>query len=195
MKSGFRHVCLLALALVLFTPGVFAVESPGNVLKRDVTKVLAVAMDESLDRATRRVRLSAILAARFDVEAMAQSILAVNWSHATPGQRAHFVELLTRLLEETYIGAIESYTTETVRVGGERIRADGATVIVTIVRRDGTDIPLLFKLRKGDGGWRAYDANIEGVSLVSNYRGSFAEVVKNRGIEGLLEHLEQRLAG
>jgi len=107
MKSGFRHVCLLALALALFTPGVFAVESPGNVLKQDVTKVLAVARDESLDRATRRVRLNAILAARFDVEAMAQSILAVNWSHATPGQRARFVELLTRLLEETYVGAIE----------------------------------------------------------------------------------------
>ncbi len=180
---------------VLFTPGVFAVESPGSILKQDVTKVLAVARDESLDRATRRVRLSAILSAHFDVEAMAQSILAVNWSHATPGQRARFVELLTRLLEETYIGAIESYTTETVRVGGERIRADGATVIVTIVRRDGTDIPLLFKLRMGDDGWRAYDANIEGVSLVSNYRGSFAEIVKNRGIEGLLEHLEQKLAG
>ncbi len=195
MRSGFRQVCLLALAIVLFTPGVFALESPGSVLKQDVTKVLAVAKDESLDRAARRVRLSAILSARFDVEAMAQSILAVNWSHATPGQRARFVELLTRLLEETYIGAIESYTTETVRVGGERIRADGATVIVTIVRRDGADIPLLFKLRKSDDAWRAYDANIEGVSLVSNYRGSFAEIVRNRGIEGLLEHLEQRLAG
>ena len=75
-------------------------------------------------------------------------------------------------------------------VGGERVSGDAATVIVTILRRDGSDVPLLFKLRRGQVGWRAYDANIEGVSLVSNYRISFAEIVKNRGVEGLLVHLE-----
>ncbi len=195
MKLGLGRGLLLLLVLVLFVPAVFAAESPGSILRKDVTAVLAVAQDDTLDRATRRARLSAIVIARFDVEAMAQSILAVNWSEATAEQRVRFVALLTRLLEDTYVGAIESYTTETVRVGGERIRGDGATVIVTIVRRDGTDIPLLFKLRKGADGWRAYDANIEGVSLVSNYRGSFADIVKNRGVEGLLAHLEQQLAG
>ena len=195
MKIRMGRGVLSLLVLVLFIPTVLAAESPGSILSKDVTAVLAVAQDNTLDRATRRARLSAILIARFDVEAMAQSILAVNWSEATAEQRVRFVALLTRLLEDTYVGAIESYTTETVRVGGERIRGDGATVIVTIVRRDGTDIPLLFKLRKGADGWRAYDANIEGVSLVSNYRGSFADIVKNRGVEGLLAHLEQQLAG
>ncbi len=195
MKIRMGRGVLSLLVLVLFIPTVLAAESPGSILSKDVTAVLAVAQDDTLDRATRRARLSAILIARFDVEAMAQSILAVNWSEATAEQRVRFVALLTRLLEDTYVGAIESYTTETVRVGGERIRGDGATVIVTIVRRDGTDIPLLFQLRKGADGWRAYDANIEGVSLVSNYRGSFADIVKNRGVEGLLAHLEQQLAG
>ncbi len=195
MKLGLRRDLLLLLVLVLLVPAVFAAESPGSILTKDVTAVLAVARDDTLDRATRRARLSAILSARFDVGAMAQSILAVNWREATAEQRVRFVALLTRLLENTYVGAIESYTTETVRVGGERIRGEGATVIVTIVRPDGTDIPLLFKLRKGADGWRAYDANIEGVSLVSNYRGSFADIVKNRGVEGLLAHLEQQLAG
>ncbi len=195
MKPGIGRGFLLLLILVLFEPPVFATESPGGVLRQDVTAVLAVARDETLDRATRRARLSTILSNRFDIEAMAQSILAVNWNEATPEQRVRFVALLTRLLEETYVGAIEAYTTETVRVGGERFRGNGATVIVTVMRRDGTDIPLLFKLRKGPDGWRAYDANIEGVSLVSNYRNSFAGIVKNRGVEGLLAHLEEQLAG
>ena len=57
---------------------------------------------------------------------------------------------------------------------------------MTVVREDGTDIPLLLKLKKIGPGWLAYNANIEGVSLVNNYRKSFGEVARNYGMDGLL---------
>lgn len=194
MKLGFGRVYLLPLALALFSPGVFAGESPATFSGRTWQRCWLLPETRAWTMRPAGPG-SALSSAPASTWRRWPSILAVNWNQATPEQRARFVGLLTRLLEDTYVGAIESYTTETVRVGGERIRAEGATVIVTILRRDGTDIPLLFKLRKAGDGWRAYDANIEGVSLVSNYRSSFAEIVKNRGVEGLLVHLEQKLAG
>ena len=185
-------VRLFPLFLTLVAPGALALESPGTALKKDVAQVLSVLRDKSLDTSVRRARLNTILDARFDVEAMAQRILAVNWSETTTYQRQRFVQLFKGVLQDTYLAAMESYTTETVRVGGERIQGDRATVIVTIMRRDGTDIPLLFKLRRGGNGWLAYDANIEGVSLVSTYRGRFAEIVNNQGMDGLLDHMARR---
>ncbi|MBA1333000.1 toluene tolerance protein, partial [Candidatus Endoriftia persephone str. Guaymas] len=43
--------------------------------------------------------------------------------------------------------------------------------------------------------WLAYDVVIEGVSIVRNYRSSFASLVKKQGIDGLLANLESKVQG
>ena len=56
-----------------------------------------------------------------------------------------------------------------------------------------TSIPVEFKLRQDEGQWYAYDVIIEGVSLVSNYRNTFAAIVKNEGMGGLLSNIQKRI--
>ena len=57
--------------------------------------------------------------------------------------------------------------------------------------------PVSCKLRRfGDahhGRWRAYDVVIEGVSLVANYRNTFADIAKSEGVEGLIADVKMRL--
>ena len=176
---------------MLFAPAATtaAETRPVELVRAEVAALLAVLDDKTLDAEQRRQALSDRIAKRFDLLDMAQRILAVNWAKATPDQRATFVTLFRGVLEKKYVDAIAKRTTETVRVGGERVRGDFATVIVTIERGQGADIPLLFKLKRTDDGWIAYDANVEGLSLVQHYRERFGAIAKNKGIEGVLEHL------
>lgn len=170
-----------------------AEESPGALVRQEVANVLAVLKNEQLDAGERHARLREILIEKFDLEDMSQRILAANWKSVSDRDRARFIELFQQVLEKTYLSAIESYTTEQVNVGGERRKGDKAAVIVTVVRPDGTDIPLLFKLKRTPGGWLAYDTNIEGIGMVSHYRKSYGEFIKNRGVEGLLRHMQEGL--
>ena len=189
MKSNILHLALVGLMLFGPAAATAAEIRPVELVRTEVAALLAVLDDKTLDAAQRRQALSDRIAKRFDLMDMAQRILAVNWAKATPDQRAAFVTLFRGVLEKKYVDAIAKRTTETVRVGGERVRGDFATVIVTIERGQGADIPLLFKLKRTDDGWIAYDANVEGLSLVQHYRERFGAIAKNKGIEGVLEHL------
>jgi len=121
---------------------------------------------------------------------MAKRIMAQNWRKLDGEQKKQFVSGLVDMLENIYFKAITSYTSETVNIGGERMKSDTeATVIVTIVRANGTDIPLLFKLHKRDDRWLAYDANVENISLVSHYRNRFKEIMAKDGVQGVFDYL------
>ncbi|MBA1332596.1 toluene tolerance protein, partial [Candidatus Endoriftia persephone str. Guaymas] len=76
--------------------------------------------------AQRRQQMRDLIAPHFDFEVMSRSILAKNWKKADAAQRDRFVELFKRLMENTYIAAMESYTNETIRYGKEKIRKNKA---------------------------------------------------------------------
>jgi len=170
-------------------------ESPVEMVRKEVAAVLQVLDDAKLDAASRSAVVSDRIAKSFDFDDMSQSILAVNWKDATAPQKARFKSLLRMTLERKYISAMRKRTTEIVKVGGERIRGDRASVIVTIERDKGGDIPLLFKLKRTEAGWKAYDANVEGLSMVQHYRERYAGIAASEGIAGVLAHMEAALAG
>ena len=49
-----------------------------------------------------------------------------------------------------------------------------------------------YYLERAEGGWRVYDIEVGGVSLVTNYRDSFATEIRNTGIPGLIESLKEK---
>jgi len=181
-------------ASLCFSALAHAEKSPVELVRGEVAAILAVLDDQGLDPAVRRRTMSDRIARNFDFDEMSRSILAVNWKDASDAQRERFKDLFRQILERRYVSAIEQRTTETVRVGGERIRGDHASVIVTIARGQGSDIPLLFKLRRTDDGWRAYDANVEGLSIVQHYRDAYGAIAKNEGIDGVLAQMQRTLA-
>ena len=58
---------------------------------------------------------------------------------------------------------------------------------------DTNEIPVDYKLKNNNGTWYAYDVVIEGVSLVNNYRSTFAAIVNNDGMDGLLNDIQRRI--
>ena len=168
--------------------------TPTEQIREVVDAVMEVLKQPGLDQAQRRQGIRDLIAPHFDFEVMSRSILAKNWKKADAAQREQFVALFRQLMENTYITAMEAYTSETVRYGKETLRKKKALVETFIVRPN-LEIPVVYRLRQRGGKWYAYDIVIEGVSIVRNYRTSFAGVVKKQGMEGLLASLEAKVQG
>ena len=185
------------LIFILFFPlpvTIFAADlsTPAGYVRDSVNKVIAILQDQSLERETRWGKIGVIINDRFDFRSMSQSVLATNWKKATPEERKRFVEFFSQYMEATYRNKIESYTNQEVIITGESIRGKWA-IVETKVVTETNEIPVDYKLKDNNGTWYAYDVVIEGVSLVNNYRSTFATIVNNDGMEGLLNDIQKRV--
>ena len=181
------------LFLLVFSTSVLAAfTSPTARVKDSVDRVITVLKDKSLDREARWEKIGVVINESFDFRSMSQSVLATNWKKASPEERQRFVEFFSQYMEDTYRTKIESYTNQKVDYVGETIRGKRA-VVETLIVTDSVEIPVNYKLKNNDGEWFAYDVVIEGVSLVNNYRSTFAAIVNNDGMNGLLNDIQIRI--
>ncbi|MCU7922290.1 MAG: ABC transporter substrate-binding protein [Candidatus Thiodiazotropha sp. (ex Dulcina madagascariensis)] len=185
----------ILFSTLLFTTSLPAAAkaTPSERVKETVNQVLQVLQDESLDKHGRRSRVKEIVRERFDYESMSQVILAASWRKATQSQREQFITLFRELLEQTYYSAMDSYNNQTVRMGRERLKGKLANVQTFIVAAN-KELAVSYKLRYRNDDWYAYDVAVDGVSLVSNYRTSFRNLVKSKGMSGLLAELAEKVA-
>ncbi len=190
----FRSVVSLTFAILLtFTLPASANGSPSERVKETVDQILQILKDPALGKTERRDQVKAVVRKRFDYESMSQVILATNWRKATQAQREQFIVLFRELLEQTYFSAVDSYDNQTVRMGRERLKGKLAEVQTYIVSAN-KELPVSYKLRYRNDDWHAYDVTVDGVSLVSNYRTSFRNLVKTQGMDGLLAELAGKVA-
>ena len=167
--------------------------SPTDQVRETIDGILLILRDGALNREARWQQIGGLIQRRFDFESMSQRVLSTNWKKATREEQRQFVEFFSQYLEDTYRSKIEAYTDEQVRYVGEKVNGERAVVDTTIVT-DKAEIPVSYKLKQTDGEWLGVDVVIEGVSLVSNYRNTFAAIVKTEGMEGLLSDLQRRIA-
>jgi phospholipid transport system substrate-binding protein len=169
---------------------------PTEQVRQTVDKVLQVLQDPQFksnsNAAQRRDQLAQILAGRFDFTEMAKRSLGANWQKGSPSEQQQFVRLFTTLLENSYIGQIESYSGEKINYGRESVDQNQAEVETKIVTKKGEEVAVNYKL-KGDGGnWKAYDVVIENVSLVNNFRNQFNRMLAKGSFADLISQLETK---
>jgi phospholipid transport system substrate-binding protein len=157
-----------------------------------VDAIIGILKDASLDKPVKREKIRAVIAERFDFRAMSQSTLATNWKKASQEQQQQFVTLFGELIQNTYIGRVEAYTNERIKYPGEKITNNRA-VVDTLILTANAEIPVTYKLYLKQARWLVYDVNIEGVSLISNYRNSYQEIVRKEGFNGLLAKMEEKV--
>jgi phospholipid transport system substrate-binding protein len=128
----------------------------------------------------------------FDYPDTARRALGQHWNARTPEEQREFVQLFADLLDRAYFSKIDRYQGEKVRYGAETVNGDEAIVKTTIMSKGGSDIPVDYRLHLTDGRWRVYDVNIEGVSLVSNYRTQFNKIVQTESYATLVQKLKAK---
>jgi phospholipid transport system substrate-binding protein len=186
---------LLLCSLSLCLP-VQASASVTEEVKRVVDEVVRIVSDAGLKKPQqepqRRQALKAAISRIFDYTEMAQRSLATHWKDRTPAERQEFVQLFETLLENSYSGKIESYHNEKIVYLGESLDGNHAEVKSKVVAPKGDEYSLDYRLINKGGKWMVYDVVIEGVSLVSNYRGQFNRIINNQGYPGLLKKLRAK---
>jgi phospholipid transport system substrate-binding protein len=187
---------MLAAVLAILSAGEAAAGPPTDQLKGAVDRVIKVLEDPSLkgdDRVVeRRTAVRKIANEIFDFNEIARRALARHWQPLTDKQRVEFVSLFSDLLERSYISKIELYGGEKIQYVGERVDGDTATVATRIVTKNGTEVPIDYRLLKKGDRWMVYDVSIEGVSLVSNYRTQFNKIIQTGSFEDLMQKLRTK---
>lgn len=190
LRVGFSVVLFVAFATVV------QAGEPTDQLRTHVDEVLKVLQNPALrvpDKADeRRDVIRKVANQIFDFEETAKRALGPHWTARTPAERKEFVALFTDLLERSYVTRIEQYGGEKVTYAGDQVTGDQAIVKTRIASKTGTEIPVDYRMHKMSSGWRVYDVNIEGVSLVSNYRTQFNKIVQTESYQALVDRLKSR---
>lgn len=187
-----RSVMIAAVLLLCQGPAAAQDSTPMQRVQTTIDKVVAVLRDQTLDSNQRWAQIMPAIDESFDFRSMSQSVLATNWKSATPEERERFVEFFAKYIEQVYREKIEMYTDQKIIYKSETITDDRA-VVETVIQTDSAEIPVNFTLKNNMGKWYAYDVVIEGVSLVANYRSTFAVIIKNEGMDGLLADIQRRV--
>lgn len=174
-------------------PGAANSEGAREVVESTVALVLEVLRtpDSTLDQ--RRARIEKIVYVRFDFETMSRLVLARNWRRFDPAQREEFIGEFKRHLSRSYGARLARYEQEEVDVTGAREEKRGDVTVLTVIHGgqfDGAAID--YRMRNREDAWRVIDVIIEGISLVSNFRSQFKDVVSRDGPSGLIEQLASR---
>ena len=169
---------------------------PLEVVRVAVDKAVQILKDpklQSQDKKKERVdRLREALNPIFDYEEMAKRALGPHWRKRTAAEQVEFVKLFRDFLERVYSDKIFLYGGEKVRFGHEVIDNEFAQVESTIIQPKGEQIAVVYKLRQVNGQWKVYDAIVENISIINNYRSQFDRVISSSSYEELVKRLREK---
>lgn len=169
--------------------------SPTEQLQPVLDQLIEVLDNEALrgdtQREQRRNKIMTIIASGFDFKEMSRRVLGKTWNTLSKEEKDYFVAQFTKLLENVYIGKLESYGGGSVDFVAERIKGKRAQV-TTLVPYEDSKIPIHYIMQRELDKWMVYDINIEGVSLVRNYMEQFRTILRTEQYEGLIKIIEEK---
>ena len=192
---------ILALLLGGATAGVRAADVPPDVLARTTTQdVIAVLKQDKDIQGGNLAKVYQLVEARilpnFDFNRMTQLAVGKHWPRATAQQKQALVTEFRNLLVRTYATSLTAFSNQTIDFKPLVMKPDDDDVTVRseIRQPGGQPLPIDYSMYKTAFGWKVYDVSIDGVSLVTNYRASFASAVRQGGIDGLIKTLAAQSA-
>ncbi len=190
------------LAGLLFATVATAQEMAPDVLVRtvsnDVLEIVRKDKDIQAGSTRKAVELAEVkVLPHFDFAHMTRLAVGKDWRKATPEQQKILVDEFRTLLVRTYSKAFIEYRNHEIEFKPLKMQpADTDVLVRSVVKQPGgKPVQIDYNLDKTDRGWKVYDISVAGVSLVTNYRSSFAQEVSAGGIEGLIASLRAKNKG
>jgi phospholipid transport system substrate-binding protein len=169
---------------------------PLDVVKGAADRAVQILKDPKLlskDKKKERVELlRGAVEPIFDFEEMAKRSLGPHWRRRTPAEQQEFVKLFQDFMEKVYSDKLDLYEGEKIVFGKETIDQDFAQVESTIINNKGETFSIVYKLRRADSKWKVYDAVVENISFINNYRSQFDRVIKSSSYEELVKRLREK---
>src|SRR5262245_57821186 len=199
MKGSPRRAIVAAALLLCLTPCRDGwAGQPTDLLRTQIDRVLRTLDDPELKKEgrarERRVAVRKIAEDIFDYNETAKRSLGRHWQSRTPAERKEFVDLFANLLERSYLSKIELYNGEKIAFLGDTIEGDQALVRTKVVTRQGTEVPVDYRMFLQGSRWLVYDIVIEGVSLIANYRTQFNKIIQTSSYQELVRKMKTKQA-
>ncbi|MDA8161809.1 MAG: ABC transporter substrate-binding protein [Desulfobacteraceae bacterium] len=200
MKTGFllKSLFVFVLASFMVLPVTKAMSDnikhndPMALVNTTVNSILDLLKNKEMNKDQRRAKIRALVFERFDFNEMSKRVLGTNWRQLTPAQQKTFADIFSKLLEASYVGKVENYTNEKVVFKTEQIQDDYAKVN-TVIHTKTNDIPLVYFMYFNGKDWYVYDVIIENVSLVSTYRSTYNQIIKQKGFDELIKEMNRKI--
>lgn len=172
--------------------------APDVLIKTTVDEVLAIVkQDKDIQSGNQKKILEMVeskVLPHFDFVHMTRLSVGKSWRTATPEQKQALASEFRNMLVRTYTKAFTVYRDQTVEIKPLKIAPDATEVTVkTSINKPGASpIPVNYEMEKGADTWKVFDLTIEGVSLVTSYRGTFSSEIQEKGIDGLIKTLADK---
>jgi phospholipid transport system substrate-binding protein len=188
-----------AFAWLFAVPSAHSQEVAPDVLVKGLSsEVIAEVRRDRTIQAGDGAKIAALIETKivphFDLRRITQLAVGQGWRRATPEQQERLMQEFKTLLVRTYSGALASYRDQEIEFRPLRAAAGDTEVTVkSLIRQKGAEpIAVEYDLARVGAQWKIFDVRLGGISLVATYRSSFAEEVRNNGVDGLIGLLERK---
>jgi phospholipid transport system substrate-binding protein len=187
-----RLVCVV-LGWLILTPAVTANDNHAAVdlLKSKIDAAVEVLQKNETDLQAKNKKILEIVSPIFDFPLMAKLALGRKyWPGLSEDKKEKYSVLFTDRLKVSYLDKLTLYTDE--KIVYKIPVQDGRKIhIPTELISKGATISMLYKMYKSKQGWKIYDIEVQGVSIISTYRSQFKEILRKGTIDDLLLKLEK----
>ena len=198
MKT-YLGIPLMLSAWLLATPVWAGETAPDTLVDNTAQEVLTIVRQDKDIRGGNKAKILDLVEVKilphFNFHRMTRLAMGKNWSKAAPEQQQELVKEFRTLLVRTYSNALSTYSDATIKVeplkntGGET----DTTVKTKVIQDSGQEpVPIDYSMEKTSDGWKVYDVTVAGVSLVTNYRSTFNNQVREGGVEKLIKTLAEK---
>lgn len=190
---------LLAGVFLLAGNAFSADEAPDVLVKRVTEEVLTIVRaDKDIQSGNSKKAIELVetkVLPHFNFLRMTSLAVGKDWNKASPEQKKRLAKEFETLLVRTYSNALTAYKSQTIVYKPLKMQPGDTDVLVrTEIRQPGQQaVQLDYGVEKQENGaWKVYDVVVAGISLVTNYRETFAQEVRNGGIDGLITTLADK---
>jgi phospholipid transport system substrate-binding protein len=172
--------------------------APDALLKAVTLEVISIIRQDKDIQAGNSTKVAAVVETKilplFDFTRMTQLAVARNWRLATPEQQKALTTEFKTLLVRTYSTALSSYRDQAIDFKPLRAAPGDTEVTVrSMVKQPGMEaLNMDYDMEKIATGWKVYDIKIDGISLITTYRETFAGKVREGGVDGLIKSLADK---
>ena len=192
-----RVILAMLFTLLAARPAGAEMVKPMDALREPLDTALKILQDPRYragsEKEAQKEKLWEIIRRVFDFEGITERAVGRNWSRFSPEQKKQFTDVFTTLLGNSYLNKIQgNFHNEKVEFLSQEMLTEAKARVKTKIIRQVDSIPVDYSVRPIAGAWRIYDVNIDGVSLVQNYRSQFDQILSKDPPDVLIERVRSK---
>ena len=175
-----------------------ALTAPDELVKTVMLEIVEIIKKDKDLRDGDRAKTIALIEEKalphFNFLGMTALAVGPSWQKATPEQKKRLAQEFRNLLVRTYASSITVFREYNLDFRPLEMKpADtDVTVLVRVMQQGAQPVNIEYDMEKTPRGWKVYDVRVAGISLVVNYRTEFGNLVRDKGIDGLIATLAEK---